>query len=129
MVVFVNDNGTLGYTVMPPFDGSRSKGTPYQTGVWSPLIVAGPLVNRPGRNVPHMVNTTDLFQLFGEIAGVDVKNSVPRKLDSAPLLPYLVDPKQGGGASGTSRSSASTCRQTARSTAPARWAAPARTSR
>lgn len=96
MVVFVNDNGTLGYTVMPPFDGSRSKGTPYQTGVWSPLIVAGPLVNRPGRNVPHMVNTTDLFQLFGEIAGVDVRNSVPRKLDSAPLLPYLVDPKQGG---------------------------------
>ena len=96
MVIFVNDNGTLGYTVMPPFDTSRSKGTPYQTGVWSPLIVAGPLVKQPGRNVPHMVNTADLFQLFGEIAGFDVKNSVPRKLDSAPLLPYLVNPQQDG---------------------------------
>ena len=96
MVVLVNDNGTLGYTVLPPFDGSRSKGTPYQTGVWSPLIVAGPLVVTPDRNVPHMVNTADLFQLFGEIAGVDVKKSVPRKLDSVPLLPYLVNPTQGG---------------------------------
>lgn len=96
MVVFVNDNGTLGYTVMPPFDGSRAKGTPYQTGVWSPLIVAGPLVEKPDRNVPHMVNTADLFQLFGEIARIDVKKSVPRKLDTAPLLPYLVNPKQEG---------------------------------
>ena len=45
MVILVGDNGTLGTTVKPPFDPQRAKGTAYQTGVWVPLIVAGPLVN------------------------------------------------------------------------------------
>lgn len=96
MIVFLNDNGTLGYTVMPPFDGSRSKGTPYQTGVWAPMFVTGPMVVRKDRNVPHMVNIADVYQLFGEIAGIDVQRSVSRKLDSEPMLPYLTNPSQPG---------------------------------
>jgi hypothetical protein len=95
VVVIVNDNGTLGYTVKQPFDGLRSKGTPYQTGVWTPLIVAGPIVVEPGREVTHMTNIADLYQLFGEIAGIDdVHGSVPRKIDSVTMLPYLTDPGQ-----------------------------------
>jgi hypothetical protein len=58
------------------------------------MIVAGPLVAKPGRNVPHMVNVADLFQLFGEIAGIEVSSAVPRKLDSVPMLPYLANPNQ-----------------------------------
>ena len=96
VVVIVNDNGTLGYTVKQPFDPSRSKGTPYQTGVWTPLIVAGPLVAQPGREVGHMTNIADLYQLFGEIAGIDVHKSVPRKVDAVSMLPYLTDPGQNG---------------------------------
>jgi arylsulfatase A-like enzyme len=42
VVVFVTDNGSLGSVVKLPFDGSRSKSTVYQTGVWNPAIVAGP---------------------------------------------------------------------------------------
>ena len=61
----------------PPFDPSRAKGTAYQTGVWVPLVVAGPLVNQPDRDVTHMVNIADLFQLFGEIAGIDVRGERP----------------------------------------------------
>jgi arylsulfatase A-like enzyme len=69
MVIVVGDNGSLGSTVKEPFDAPRAKGTAYQTGVWVPLVVAGPLVRDPDRVVSHMVNIADLYVLFGEIAG------------------------------------------------------------
>lgn len=94
MVVLLGDNGTLGNAVKLPFNVQRAKGTAYQTGVWVPLIVAGPLVESPGRVVSHMVNIADLFELFGEIAGLDVHVAVPRPLDSVAMLPYLVNPSQ-----------------------------------
>lgn len=94
MLIIVGDNGTLGSAVKSPFDPTRAKGTAYQTGVWVPLIVAGPLVNSPGRAVSSMVNIADIFQLFGEIAGLDVHQTVPRVIDSMSMLPYLRDPKQ-----------------------------------
>ena len=90
IVVIVGDNGSLGATVKPPFDPSRSKGTAYQTGVWVPLVVAGRIVDRPGRDVEHMVNIADLYTLFGELAGIDdVRAVVPRPIDAEPMLPYL----------------------------------------
>lgn len=96
MVVLVGDNGTYYPGVKAPFNFQRSKGTVYQTGVWVPLIVAGPLVRAPGRSVEHMVNVADIFELFGEIAGLDVHKLVPksRPIDSVALLPYLLDPEQ-----------------------------------
>ena len=94
MIVVVGDNGTLGNSVKLPFDGTRAKGTAYQTGVWVPLIVAGPMVKQPDRDVRHMVNIADLYQLFGEIAGIDVPGSVPRRIDAVSMLPYLRHPKQ-----------------------------------
>jgi hypothetical protein len=94
MIVIVGDNGTLGGSVKTPFNMNRAKGTAYQTGVWVPLIVAGPLVNQPGREVNHMTNMVDVFQLFGEIAGLNVPALVPRVIDSAPLLPYLTNATQ-----------------------------------
>ncbi len=89
MLVIVGDNGTLGNSVKLPFSTSRAKGTAYQTGIWDPLIVAGPLVKTPDREVDHMVNMVDVYQLFGEIAGIDVVAAVPRVIDSAPMLAYL----------------------------------------
>ena len=94
MVILVGDNGSLGYMVKLPFDPTRAKGTAYQTGVWVPLVVAGPLVNQPGRDVVHMTNIADIYQLFGEIAGIDVPNRVVRPLDSVAMLPYLTNPEQ-----------------------------------
>ncbi|HEY0339720.1 MAG TPA: hypothetical protein VGC34_02845, partial [Steroidobacteraceae bacterium] len=94
MVILLGDNGTLGSAVKLPFNPQRAKGTAYQTGVWVPLIVAGPLVAGPGRAVTHMVNVADLFELFGEIAGLDVHQVVPRPVDSASMLPYLINPNQ-----------------------------------
>ncbi len=96
MVIIIGDNGTYAPGVKAPFDPSRSKGWVYQTGVWVPLIVSGPLVASPDREVTSMVNIADLFQLFGEIAGVDVHKAVPPShiLDSQAMLPYLTNPNQ-----------------------------------
>jgi hypothetical protein len=94
MVIITADNGSYFNTVRLPFDITRGKGTIYQTGVWVPLIVAGPLVKpeRVGSEIDHMVQAAvDVFALFGEVAGIDVRRAVPRShtLDSRPLLPYL----------------------------------------
>jgi hypothetical protein len=95
MLIVLGDNGSLGNTVKLPFQPSRAKGTAYQTGVWVPLVIAGPLVVEPGRSVTKMVNIADLFALFGEIAGIDdVRREVPRTIDAFPMLPYLRDPDQ-----------------------------------
>ena len=82
--------------IQAPYDPTRAKGTAYKTCVTAPLIVAGPLVVGPGRSVAHQVNAVDLFQLFGEIAGVDVRAVVPptHVLDAEPMLPYLTNPNQ-----------------------------------
>ncbi|MGB7291189.1 MAG: sulfatase-like hydrolase/transferase [Thermodesulfobacteriota bacterium] len=95
MVIIVDDNGSFAPTVKEPFDRMRTKGTVYQTGVWVPLIVAGPLVREPGRVVSDMVNIADLYALFGEIAGIDdVQQVVPRPIDAMPMLPYLINATQ-----------------------------------
>jgi arylsulfatase A-like enzyme len=93
VVIVVGDNGSLGGTVrvLDGFDPSRSKATVYQTGVWVPLIVSGPIVSQPGRDVDELINIVDLFGLFGDIAGVEAKDIVPpsHTLDSKPIMPYL----------------------------------------
>ena len=41
-----------------------------------------------------MTNHADIFQLFGEMAGINVQKSVPRRIDSVRMLPYLKNPNQ-----------------------------------
>ena len=96
MVVIIGDNGTYAPGVKAPFDPSRSKAYVYQTGVWVPLIIAGPIVKSPDRDVESQINVADLFQLFGDIGGVDVHDVVPSShiLDSLPMLAYLKNPAQ-----------------------------------
>lgn len=94
LIVIIGDNGTYTTVVNEPFDPTRAKGTPYQTGVWVPLIAAGPMVKSPGREVDHMVNGMDLYKLFAEVAGIDADRVVPKtqKLDAKPMLSYLTQP-------------------------------------
>ena len=96
MVVIIGDNGTYAPSVKEPFNANHAKAWVYQTGVWVPLIVAGPQVVSPNREVTAMVNAADMFQLFGEIAGVNVHTVVPSShiLDSVSVLPYLTNPNQ-----------------------------------
>lgn len=64
--------------------------------MWVSLIVARPRVVQPNCQVDQMVSAIDLFSLSGELAGVDIRNAVPkaRALDANPLLPYLTNPSQ-----------------------------------
>ncbi|MFT0533711.1 sulfatase [Castellaniella hirudinis] len=100
LVVVVGDNGTyvdsVKFTAPGRFDPTRAKATPYQTGVWVPLLMAGPMVASPGREVPHMIGSVDLYRLFAEIAGADVDAAVPpdRPVDAQPALAYLENPAQ-----------------------------------
>lgn len=95
VIVVLGDNGSYLTTVRLPFNPTRAKATAYETGVRVPLIVSGDLIASPGRGVDHMVNIVDLFELFGELAGIDVHAAVPegRVLDSESMLPYLLEPK------------------------------------
>jgi len=100
MVIVVGDNGTYAPGVKAPFDPTRAKGWVYQTGVWVPLIVAGPLVAQPGpkREVSSMINVADLFELFANMAGIENLDQVvppTHVLDSVSMLPYLENPMQG----------------------------------
>lgn len=97
MIVLCGDNGTYYESVNLPYDPLRAKGSPYQTGVLAPVIVAGPMVVQPGRSVSNMVNAVDLFSLFGEIAGLNVRTAVPAShiLDCAPMMPYLTNAAAG----------------------------------
>ena len=97
MIIVIGDNGSFGDVVKAPFDPSRAKSTPYQTGVWVPLLVAGPQVVQPDRDVTYMTNAVDVFGLFGELAGLDPqKAAAPRTIDSKPMMSYLRNPQQTG---------------------------------
>jgi len=96
VVVIVGDNGSYGSSVRAAdgFTAARAKATVYQGGVWVPLIISGSVVSNPGRDVDAMINVTDLFQFFGDVAGLKVGEIVPpsHQLDSKPLMPYLQSP-------------------------------------
>jgi arylsulfatase A-like enzyme len=94
MLVIIGDNGSQGAATRAPFNIQRSKGTVYQSGIWVPLIVAGPVVNGPNRSVDAMVNAVDLYRLFGELAGVDPSSTVPPSQvhDSELMQPFLTNP-------------------------------------
>lgn len=96
VVVIVGDNGSYTLTVKAPFDPTHAKAYVNQTGVWVPLVVAGPQVVAPDRDVSGLVNIADLYQLFAELAGIDVRKAVPatRALDSVSMQPYLQNPSQ-----------------------------------
>lgn len=101
VVVVMGDNGTyvnsVKFTAPGRFDPTRAKASPYQTGVGVPLLVAGPMVASPGREVPHQVSSPDLYRLFAEIAGANIDVHLPadRPLDAQPMLAYLTNPGQG----------------------------------
>jgi hypothetical protein len=94
IVAIVGDNGTYGPVVRLPFNTLQAKGYVNQTGVSVPLVIAGAGVASPGRSVDAMVNVADLYQLFGEVAGIDVRATVPAShaLDAQSMIGYLRDP-------------------------------------
>lgn len=94
-IIIVGDNGSFLTSVRLPFNPVRAKASAYQTGICVPMVAAGGPTVAGGRSVDAMVNVVDLFQLFGELAGVDVHAAVPpgRRLDCRTMLGYLTNPQ------------------------------------
>ncbi|MEM7199238.1 MAG: sulfatase-like hydrolase/transferase [Planctomycetota bacterium] len=93
-VLFLSDNGTDSAVIEPPFDPSKGKSTPYELGISVPLIVCGPDVVGPSRQVDHPIAAVDLFGTILELTGTDATSIVPPwlPLDSQPVVPYLQQP-------------------------------------
>jgi len=92
-IIFLGDNGTGGGTVRAPFQAGRAKGTIYEGGVNTPLIITGPGIE-PGSVPDALVNSADLFTTIMEIAGIDPDQTVPDDVthDSISFLPVLSNP-------------------------------------
>jgi arylsulfatase B len=86
-IIFVADNGTPGPAISDPAQRNKGKGTLFEGGIRVPLIVVGPGVVDPGREVQALVNTTDLFATILEMAGVPA-SPADRPDESVSLMPY-----------------------------------------
>ena len=93
LVVVVGDNGSYGPVVRLPYNKYQAKGYVNQSGVCVPLVIAGSGVASPNRSVDAMVNVADLYQLFGEVANINVRATVPAShaLDAQSMIGYLRD--------------------------------------
>ncbi|MCR9244002.1 MAG: sulfatase-like hydrolase/transferase [bacterium] len=93
-VIFVGDNGTVQRQSVAPFDGTRAKGTPYEGGINVPLIVSGPSVQQPGREVTALACAVDLFSTVLDLTNAGHAVAPFEVIDSRSLVPYLTDPAQ-----------------------------------
>jgi arylsulfatase A-like enzyme len=61
VIILLSDNGTAGDHMPAGFPASHNKGSVFELGVRSPLIVSGPGIDRPGRISTNLVNAVDLY--------------------------------------------------------------------
>jgi arylsulfatase A-like enzyme len=88
IVIFIGDNGSPRRVSDYP---SHAKGTFYEGGIRVPMIISGNGIINPDRQEDDLVNVTDLFATILELAGVNVKTTIPsdRVIDSVNVIPYL----------------------------------------
>jgi arylsulfatase B len=67
--VFMGDNGTPPRIAQPPFSRTTTKGTLFQGGINTPLLVCGKNITRKNATEKALVNGTDMFTTFADIAG------------------------------------------------------------
>ena len=94
-VIFIGDNGTSRGVLTEPYLATGGKGSVYQGGINTPMMVTGPGVPA-GATADALVNTTDFFYSVMELAGIDPDATVPADIvtDSISFVPYLSDPGQ-----------------------------------
>ncbi len=83
LIVFIGDNGM-------PFPGA--KGTVYDSGIGTPMVVSWPKVIKGGQVHTGMASVIDLAPTFLDAAGLDV----PSDMQGQSMLPVLKDPTRSG---------------------------------
>jgi len=89
--IFIGDNGNTPRTAQIA-DTSKAKGTVYQYGVHTPMIIAGPAVINKNRISNALINSVDIFATVLELQGnTNWQNQIPvnKLLDSKSILPIL----------------------------------------
>lgn len=71
VIIFIGDNGTPNQ-VAQEYRSSRVKGTVYQGGINTPMIVTGKNVVRVNEVENALINSTDLFATIADIAGTGI---------------------------------------------------------
>lgn len=71
VIIFIGDNGTPNQVSQDPYGRRKAKGTMYQGGVNTPMIVSGLGVSRIGID-DNLINATDLFATIASLTGVSV---------------------------------------------------------
>ena len=84
VIIFMGDNGTPIQVSQVPYGRGKAKGTMYQGGVNTPLVIGGKGVSRTGID-NNLVNSTDLFATIASLSGVNISEINDSK-DISPLL-------------------------------------------
>lgn len=83
VIIATGDNGPPGFT--------RGKTNLYDFGTAAPLMISGPVVNKPGRTITDFVNLMDLAPTFIDIA----EGRIPKEMDGKSIFPLLQSEKMG----------------------------------
>jgi arylsulfatase A-like enzyme len=93
-IIFIGDNGSPNEAVVPPSIAGQSKGSLYEGGVNTPLIISGKRVKHGANVCTALVHAVDLFPTVADLFNVDFRVGVGdnRPIDGISLSPYLADP-------------------------------------
>lgn len=72
VVIFIGDNGTPETVAQAPYTKKTAKGSLYQGGINTPLIISGAHVNRFGVTDANLITGTDMFATIADLAGIPV---------------------------------------------------------
>ncbi len=91
LVIFTSDNGSASGTggtlqneehpTLGLYPAGHGKDTPYEPGIWSPLVIAGYGVENPNRSYSKLTSCVDLFPTIADVLGFDI----PEYLEDNPL--------------------------------------------
>jgi arylsulfatase A-like enzyme len=74
IVLFIGDNGTPNQVAQFPYSSTTAKGSLYQGGINTPLIVFGTGIDRFGATDDNLITSTDLYATIAELSGVTLPN-------------------------------------------------------
>lgn len=92
LLMVSGDNGSPANIIRTPYDPTHAKATPYEQGVWVPMVVRGPpsLVTSPGRTCDRLVHTLDFWATVADTLDIPEAFRAPGiTIDSRSLMPLL----------------------------------------
>ncbi len=73
-IIVLGDNGTPNQAAQTPFRSSKVKGTLYQGGINTPMIISGAGVSKTGSD-NSIISSTDLYATIAELSGISVNET------------------------------------------------------